>query len=82
MLRNASVRKFAMSTTRLVQLKKCSPGGKQQQPTDDTDDTDDLLLLILLILIIHPQLGIPNWGSLIGDPQLGIPNWGSPIWDP
>ena len=50
-------------------LKKDS--GKQQQPTDDTDDTDDtdgLLLLLLLIFILNPQLGIPSWGSSIGDP--------------
>ena len=49
------------------------------QPYLPTNLPAYLLLLLLLIFIIHPQLGIPKWGSLNGDPQLGIPNLGSPI---
>ena len=53
---------------RLISNSIISNSSDDADDTDDTDDTDDLLLLLLLIFIIHPQLGIPNWGSLIGDP--------------
>ena len=52
--------------------------GRVKAVVEDNDDIatskNSVVVIIRVVLKGDLELGIPNWGSPIGDPQLGIPN--------